>query len=591
VNLGVGFRCLPDAVNGLTDEQCITTICSRLGITADVWNCETNDSLNSSINVAATWPNTFTTDGIAAGAKVYLQLHFNQSAGSGTASDLKWLDLLDATRTNHAIAVSQMQAYADRILTLGAGTVYVCLHHEPEDDAQANGFGLGDPILNTSTWQPAGTGNWTQPLTASAGDAGQATMAQQCFAAFVKAGWDIWTARGLTIGGSSSLAGRIVNFMSGSWESGHFGGASAWASAVESAMGGTYPYIISTDAYTQPGTDKLHIGSSGRQSPDQLLATAYSWAVANGRKLAIGEHGIAPMLDKTTSPYTPHALLSDVKSKAYYFKESLLPWLMERESVVEFVSFQGNVMVDLPASITVTTGGTYTGPVNIPCSASLASAAATGTAWFPQSGTSVTYDSVSGTNLHIPTGQAVTVVTGEPVEFWQGRHPYGDWDDGNQAACTAAMKTLVQAMQAKEDNPVNLFPYYKQNCLNPAATDHVDVVADNIKVALISGYTYTSANKYLADAVTSGATVIARSANLASKTDTNGTAGAANPTISAVASGHTITGILIYKDTGSDATSPLIAHIDQDQSAVALSLATNGSDITVSFSGSGIFDL
>jgi hypothetical protein len=182
-------------------------------------------------------------------------------------------------------------------------------------------------------------------------------------------------------------------------------------------------------------------------------------------------------------------------------------------------------------------------------------------------------------------------VTGEPVEFWQGRHPYGDWDDGNQAACTAAMKTLVQSMQAKEDNPVNLFPYYKQNCLNPAATDHVDVIADNIKVALISGYTYTSANKYVADAVSSGATVIARSGNLASKTDTNGTAGAANVTITAVASGHTITGILVYKDTGSDATSPLIAHIDQDQSAVALSLATNGSDITVSFSGSGIFDL
>jgi hypothetical protein len=71
----------------------------------------------------------------------------------------------------------------------------------------------------------------------------------------------------------------------------------------------------------------------------------------------------------------------------------------------------------------------------------------------------------------------------------------------------------------------------------------------------------------------------------------NGTAGAANETITAVAAGHTITGILVYKDTGSDATSPLVAHIDQDQSAVALSLATNGSDITVSWDASGIYDI
>lgn len=136
---------------------------------------------------------------------------------------------------------------------------------------------------------------------------------------------------------------------------------------------------------------------------------------------------------------------------------------------------------------------------------------------------------------------------------------------------------------------MNLFPYFKQMALDSGATDNVDLNTDTIKVALIDGYTYDSTDKYISDLATG--TIVARSGALTSPTVTDGTFDAADITVSAVASGHTLSDVIVYKDTGSDATSVVIAHIDQDGSAVALSLATNGSDVTVTFNASGIFDL
>jgi hypothetical protein len=638
-------RCLPDNANGLTDEQCLQALQTRLGRDFDVWNTTSGESVQSTTNVAATWPTTFENDCVAAGKKVYNQLHFNQSAGSGGASDLTWPDLLNSGRALHSAAVSQMQAFAQRRLTMPAQCLYQCFHHEPEDDAKGNGFGAGQPWLDaTATYNGitgitstttdaaiaaghvincAGGGGlpasralcdaqtgaaftytlsgsaltvgtvliagavnsgdtlqqaWTQDLKAQTYDAAAPAAAAALFAAAQKQAWAIWEAEGLTRGGSSPLIARVLNFMSGSWENGHFGGGSVWAGAVDPNVFD----IVSSDAYVQPGNgDNLHIGTIG--TPGSNLATSLAWAISHGKKWAVGEHGVAPVVG--------HGAVTDPQSKAYYFRHLLLPYLLDQAPHVEFFTFQGNTEVGIAA--TVQSGGTYTGPVNIPLTSTPAGASGGGTAHFPNSSAYVIYDSVSGANLHLPAGSSVTVATNDPVTLWQGRHSYGDWDDANQSDCTAALSAIVTNTDLQ--NPggmvMNLFPYYKQNALNPAAADHVDYVADNIKVALISGYTYTAANKYLADAVTSGATIIARSGNIGTKTDVNGTAGAANETITAVAAGHTITGILVYKDTGSDATSPLVAHIDQDQSAVALSLATNGSDITVSWDASGIYDI
>lgn len=114
----------------------------------------------------------------------------------------------------------------------------------------------------------------------------------------------------------------------------------------------------------------------------------------------------------------------------------------------------------------------------------------------------------------------------------------------------------------------------------------IDLLNDTIKVVLTKTYSYSSAHDYLDD-VAAGNRVA--TVTLASKTTTAGAFDSADPTFTAVAAGSTVTGIWLYKDTGSDATSPLIAWYDTNASAAAISIVTNGSNITITVSASGWF--
>ncbi len=109
---------------------------------------------------------------------------------------------------------------------------------------------------------------------------------------------------------------------------------------------------------------------------------------------------------------------------------------------------------------------------------------------------------------------------------------------------------------------------------NPA----VDYDTDTIKVALVTaGYTANmSTDQYWSSA---SASVVGTPATLASKTVTAGVADAADVTFTAV-SGSAVTQLVIYKDTGSAATSPLIARID---TATGLPVTPNGGDITITW--------
>ena len=111
---------------------------------------------------------------------------------------------------------------------------------------------------------------------------------------------------------------------------------------------------------------------------------------------------------------------------------------------------------------------------------------------------------------------------------------------------------------------------------------------DTIKAVLTKTYTYSSAHDYLDD-VTAGGRVA--TVTLASKTTTGGAFDSADPTFTAVASGSTVTGLWLYKDTGTESTSPLIAYFDTQASSSAISTATSGADITISVSASGWFTI
>ncbi len=118
-----------------------------------------------------------------------------------------------------------------------------------------------------------------------------------------------------------------------------------------------------------------------------------------------------------------------------------------------------------------------------------------------------------------------------------------------------------------------LYDYCRQRFLEA----QINWMTDTVKVILVSTSAYTpqtAVHQYLADIPVSAR--IAGPVTLTAKATTGGAADAADCTFTSV-SGATINAIVIYKDTGTEATSPLIAYID---TATGLPITPNGGDIT-----------
>ena len=108
----------------------------------------------------------------------------------------------------------------------------------------------------------------------------------------------------------------------------------------------------------------------------------------------------------------------------------------------------------------------------------------------------------------------------------------------------------------------------------------INWMTDTIKVILVNTGAYTpqtSVHQYLSDIPTSAR--IAGPVTLTSKATTGGAADAADVTFTSV-TGTSIESIIIYADTGVEATSPLIAYID---TATGLPITPNGGDIIVTW--------
>ncbi|WP_406325819.1 hypothetical protein OG784_12855 [Streptomyces sp. NBC_01617] len=125
-----------------------------------------------------------------------------------------------------------------------------------------------------------------------------------------------------------------------------------------------------------------------------------------------------------------------------------------------------------------------------------------------------------------------------------------------------------------------LYPSFKQLLLSGG----IDLTSADIRAIIVDSadYTYSAAHDFLDD-VPAGARV-AVSGALASKTVTGGVFDAADVTYNSV-SGDSVEAIVLYKHTGTETTSNLIAYID------GVSVTPNGGNITVTWNASGIFAL
>jgi len=128
-----------------------------------------------------------------------------------------------------------------------------------------------------------------------------------------------------------------------------------------------------------------------------------------------------------------------------------------------------------------------------------------------------------------------------------------------------------------------IYPKAKEKFLDAL----IDFPTDTINIALIDTgvYTYNSADEFWSSA---SAAIVGTAVTLASKTITSGVFNAADVTFNSV-SGVSVEALIIYKDTGSAATSPLIMYIDVVTSG--LPVTPNGNNIIVEFSSLGIFVL
>jgi hypothetical protein len=117
----------------------------------------------------------------------------------------------------------------------------------------------------------------------------------------------------------------------------------------------------------------------------------------------------------------------------------------------------------------------------------------------------------------------------------------------------------------------------------------IDLLNDTIKLVGVdtADYTRDDTDEFLSE-IASGARVCTSDA-LASKTTTGGVFDAANSTFGVV-TGDPFELLALIKDTGSDATSPIIAFIDTAGGS-PIAAIPNGGEITITFDAAGIIEL
>ena len=131
-----------------------------------------------------------------------------------------------------------------------------------------------------------------------------------------------------------------------------------------------------------------------------------------------------------------------------------------------------------------------------------------------------------------------------------------------------------------------IYPKWKEGLMQASSNTSL---GGTVKAALArsAAYTYSASHQFLSDVTSPHAT---KSDTLASKTYTSGTFDAADFKFTAPAADtYSYNQLIVYIDTGSAATSPLVAFYDTG--VTGLPVTPNGGDINVTVNASGLFAL
>lgn len=130
-----------------------------------------------------------------------------------------------------------------------------------------------------------------------------------------------------------------------------------------------------------------------------------------------------------------------------------------------------------------------------------------------------------------------------------------------------------------------VYPKYKEALLT--GSSNISLSAGTVKAVFVDGadYTYSAAHDFLDDVA--GGAIVGTAQTIGSKSVTNGLFDGSDLTFTGL-TGDPSEFILIYIDTGSSATSRLVALID---TATGLTLTPSGGNVTITWHASGIFQL
>ena len=128
-----------------------------------------------------------------------------------------------------------------------------------------------------------------------------------------------------------------------------------------------------------------------------------------------------------------------------------------------------------------------------------------------------------------------------------------------------------------------IYPKFKEAAFKGAA--NVDLTGGTIKVSLVdlADYAYSASHQYISDVP--GAARVA-TATLSGMTMVNGLFDANDVTFVGV-TGDQSEALIIWKDTGVEATSRLICYLDTG--VTGLPITPSGGDIAIAWNASGIF--
>lgn len=133
--------------------------------------------------------------------------------------------------------------------------------------------------------------------------------------------------------------------------------------------------------------------------------------------------------------------------------------------------------------------------------------------------------------------------------------------------------------------PNALYPKWKEQLLQ--FTTNNNLSAGTVRVALVDTgvYTYNAADQFFSSI---SSAVIGTPQTLGTKTFVNGVFDGADVSYTAV-TGNSAEAIVLYIDTGTAGTSPLVAFIDTG--VTGLPVTPNGGNISITWNATGIFAL